>query len=106
MEFCLHRQQGPPTLALLWYAYNTETGACGPILLGHTCRELLTLLTPFNIGMLTSDDWGSYARELPKDKHLTSKILVHRIDRNKLTLKTRLKRLAAKPSAFHAQLDV
>ncbi|AHA69039.1 Transposase (plasmid) [Shigella dysenteriae 1617] len=24
----------------------------------ETCRELLALLTPFNIGVLTSDDWG------------------------------------------------
>ncbi|AHA64891.1 Transposase [Shigella dysenteriae 1617] len=23
--------------------------------------------------MLTSDDWGSYGREVPKDKHLTGK---------------------------------
>ncbi|AHA66957.1 Transposase [Shigella dysenteriae 1617] len=40
----------------------------------ETCRELLALLTPFNIGMITSDDWGSYGREVPKDKHLTGKI--------------------------------
>ncbi|HHQ6600819.1 TPA: IS1 family transposase [Serratia fonticola] len=38
-----------------------------------TCRDLLALLTPFNIGMITSDDWGSYAREVPKEKHLTGK---------------------------------
>ncbi|AHA63218.1 Transposase [Shigella dysenteriae 1617] len=25
--------------------------------------------------MLTSDDWGSYGREVPKDKHLTGKII-------------------------------
>ncbi|OZI14902.1 hypothetical protein CE195_05440, partial [Sodalis-like symbiont of Philaenus spumarius] len=24
----------------------------------ETCRELLALLTPFNIGMITSDNWG------------------------------------------------
>ncbi|AHA64343.1 Transposase [Shigella dysenteriae 1617] len=23
--------------------------------------------------MITSDDWGSYGREVPKDKHLTGK---------------------------------
>ncbi|MCZ8957157.1 IS1 family transposase [Escherichia albertii] len=30
-------------------------------------RELLALLTPFTIGMLTTDEWGSYTRELPKE---------------------------------------
>ncbi|EFP73831.1 insertion element iso-IS1n protein insB [Shigella dysenteriae 1617] len=27
----------------------------------ETCRELLALLTPFNIGMITSDDWAAMA---------------------------------------------
>ncbi|KAE9473643.1 hypothetical protein F8B40_04993 (plasmid) [Escherichia coli] len=52
----------------------------------ETCRELLALLAPFNIGMLTSDDWGSYAKEVPKKKHLTGKIFTQRIERNNLTL--------------------
>ncbi|AHA68827.1 Transposase [Shigella dysenteriae 1617] len=51
----------------LWYAYNTKTGGVLAYTFGprtdETCRELLALLTPFNIGMLTSDDWGSYGRE-------------------------------------------
>lgn len=60
----------------------------------ETCRELLALLTPFSIGMITSDNWGNYAREVPKDKHLTGKIFTQRIERNNLTLRTRIKRLA------------
>jgi insertion element IS1 protein InsB len=24
--------------------------------------------------MITSDDWGSYAREVPEEKHLTGKL--------------------------------
>ena len=50
----------------LGYAYNTKTGGVLAYTFGprtdQTCRELLALLTPFNIGMLTSDDWGSYVR--------------------------------------------
>ncbi|KDL89531.1 insertion element iso-IS1n protein insB [Klebsiella variicola] len=34
----------------------------------ETCRELLALLTPFNIGMITSVDWGSYSREVLKEQ--------------------------------------
>lgn len=44
--------------------------------------------------MLTIDEWGSYARELLKEKHLAGKIFTQRIERNNLPLKTRIKRLA------------
>ncbi|AHA65481.1 Transposase [Shigella dysenteriae 1617] len=40
----------------LWYAYNTKTGGVLAYTFGprtdETCRELLALLTPFNIGMI------------------------------------------------------
>ncbi|EFI4201961.1 IS1 family transposase, partial [Escherichia coli] len=61
-----------------------------------TCRELLALLAPFTIGVLITDEWGSYTRELPKEKHLTGTIFTQRIERNNLTLRTRIKRLARK----------
>ena len=84
----------------LWYAYNTKTGGVLAYTFGprtdETCRELLALLAPFNTGMITRDDWGSYAREVPKEKHLTGKIFTKRIERNNLTLRTRIKRLARK----------
>ncbi|UYA60778.1 Mobile element protein [Pectobacterium sp. F1-1] len=77
----------------LWYAYNTKKGGVLAYTFGprndETCRELLALLTPFSIGMVTSDDWGSHAREVPKEKHLTGKIFTQRIERNNLTLRTR-----------------
>lgn len=66
----------------------------------ETCRELLALLTPFNIGMITSDEWDSYAREVPKDTHLTGKIFTQRIERNNPTIRTRIKRLARKTICF------
>ncbi|ELP5717683.1 hypothetical protein QTU98_004668 [Enterobacter asburiae] len=36
---------------------------------------LLALLTQFNSGKTPSGDWGSYCREVSKDKHLTGKII-------------------------------
>ena len=71
-----------------------------------TCRELLALLTPFNIGMLTTDEWGSYASELPKEKHLTGKIFTQRIERNNLTLRTRIKRLARRTICFSRSVEL
>ncbi|ASG89420.1 IS1 family transposase [Salmonella enterica] len=94
----------------LWYAYNTKTGGVLAYTFGprtdETCRELLALLTPFHIGMITSDDWGSYSREVPKDKHLTGKIFTQRIERNNLTLRTRIKRLARKTICFSRSIEL
>ncbi|AHA64366.1 Transposase [Shigella dysenteriae 1617] len=69
-------------------------------------RTLKNSLTPFNIGMITSDDWGSYGREVPKDKHLTGKIFTQRIERNNLTLRTRIKRLARKTICFSRSVEI
>ena len=66
----------------------------------------MALLTPFNIGMITSDDRGSYAREVPKEKHLTGKIFTQRIERNNLTLRARIKRLARKTICFSRSIEV
>ncbi|EBP9775253.1 IS1 family transposase, partial [Salmonella enterica] len=67
---------------------------------------LLALLTPFNIGMITSDDWGSYSREVPGDKHLTGKIFTQRIERNNLTQRTRIKRLARQTLCFSRSVEL
>ncbi|WP_420286699.1 IS1 family transposase [Enterobacter sp. BNK-9] len=94
----------------LWYAFNTKTGGVLAYTFGPrndaTCRELLALLTPFNIGMITSDDWGSYAREVPKEMHLTGKIFTQRIERNNLTLRARIKRLARKTICFSRSIEI
>ncbi|EEW8418453.1 TPA: IS1-like element ISEc30 family transposase [Escherichia coli] len=94
----------------IWYAYNTKTGGVLAYTFGprtdQTCRELLALLTPFNIGMLTSDDWGSYGREVPKNKHLTGKIFTQCIERNNLTLRTRIKRLGRKTICFSRSVEI
>ena len=88
----------------LWYAYNTKTGGALACTFGprtdEICRELLALLAPFTLGMLTTDEWGSYTRELPKEKPLTGKIFTQRIERNNLTLRTRIKRLARRTICF------
>lgn len=56
--------------------------------------------------MLTTDDWGSYARELPKEKPLTGKIFTQRIERNNLTLRLRIKRLARKTICFSRSIEI
>lgn len=63
-------------------------------------------MTPFCIGMVTSDDRGSYAREVPKEKHLTGKIFTKHIERNNLPLRTRIKRLARKTICFPRTMEI
>ncbi|TNI76938.1 IS1 family transposase, partial [Aeromonas salmonicida] len=58
--------------------------------------------TPF----ITSDNWDSYAREVPCKIHLTGKIFMQRIERNNLTLRTRLKRLARKTICFSGSVEL
>lgn len=55
--------------------------------------------------MITSDNRGSYAREVPKEKHLTGKTFTQRIERNNLTLRTRIKRLARKTICFSRSIE-
>lgn len=94
----------------LWYTYNTKAGVVLAYTFGprtdETCCELLALLSPFNTGMITSDNWGSYAREVPKHKHLTGRIFTQRIERNNLTLRTRIKRLARKTICFSRSVEI
>ncbi len=55
--------------------------------------------------MLATDEWGSYARELPKE-HLIGKIFTQHIERNNLTLRTGLKRLARKTLCFSRSVEL
>ncbi|ERK05804.1 Mobile element protein [Serratia fonticola AU-P3(3)] len=56
--------------------------------------------------MVTSNDWGSYNREVPKNQHLTGKIFTQRIERNNLTLRTRIKRLARRTICFSRSVEL
>ncbi|OWC73303.1 transposase [Escherichia coli] len=56
--------------------------------------------------MLTTDEWGSYTRELPKEKHLTGKIFTQRIERNNLPQRTRIKYLAHRTICFSRSVEL
>ncbi|OZI15267.1 hypothetical protein CE195_02725 [Sodalis-like symbiont of Philaenus spumarius] len=45
-------------------------------------------------------------REVPKQKHLTGKIFTQRIERNNLTLRTRIKRLARHTICFSRSVEI
>ncbi len=94
----------------LWYAFDTKRKRVVAYTFGprndETCRRLLSLFSPFQIGFITSDDWVSYAREVPSEIHLTRKIFTQSIERNNLSLRTRIKRLARKTICFSRSVDL
>ncbi|WP_429206273.1 IS1 family transposase, partial [Aeromonas veronii] len=47
-----------------------------------------------------------YAREVPSEMHLTGKIFTQRIERNNLTLRMRIKRLARKTICFSRSVEL
>ncbi|EFE21566.1 IS1 transposase [Edwardsiella tarda ATCC 23685] len=44
--------------------------------------------------------------QVPKDNHLTGKIFTQRIERNNLTLRTRIKRLACRSICFSRSVEL
>ena len=77
------------------YAFDTKRKQAIAYTLGprndETCRRLLNLLTPFLPGVITSNELGGYAREVPREIDLTGEIFTPRIERNNLTLRARIK---------------
>ncbi|MDE9545631.1 hypothetical protein KKI98_23005, partial [Xenorhabdus bovienii] len=58
---------------------------------------------PFNIRFITTDNWGSYAREVAPEKHLIGKMFTQRIERHNLNLRIYIKRLREEQFVTHVQ---
>ena len=65
-----------------------------------TFRELRALLAPFGITRYYTDKAGVYQRHFLPVQHTVGKLLMQKIKRKHLTLRTRLKRLARKTLCF------
>lgn len=68
--------------------------------------ELLELLKPFNIGKVYTDNNYAYSSRIPEEKLVIGKKNTQKIERNHLTLRTRIKRLARKTICFSKSLEV
>ena len=62
--------------------------------------KLRALLAPFGISRYYTDKVGVYRRHLPPAQHTVGKLMMQKIERKHLTLRTRLKRLARKTLCF------
>ncbi len=87
-----------------WYALERNTGV---ILARHNGRrtdESCSLLTEklflFSVTRCYTDDWKSYSRYIPPEKHVTGKADTRKTERRNLNFRTHLKRLNRKTVCF------
>jgi insertion element IS1 protein InsB len=94
----------------LWHASDHQTGKVLAYVVGRrrdaVLRELKQLREPFGITRFSTDHWGAYTRQLGSERHCPGKRQTQRIERKHLTLRTRLKRLAPKPSCFSKSVQM
>jgi insertion element IS1 protein InsB len=88
----------------LWYAIDAVTGCVLSFVFGRrqdkVCEQLISNLKAFNIRTYYTDDWGSYSKLIPEDKHVIGKSHTQKIENKNLLLRTRIKRLARKTICF------
>lgn len=93
----------------LWWAIDHETNT--PLAYTFGTREhkyldeLLILLKPFNIGNVYTDNNYAYSSRISDDKLIIGKKNTQHIERDHLTLRTRIKRLARKTICFSKGLE-
>src|SRR5262245_19355621 len=88
----------------LWHAIDHLSGVvlayafgCGA---GKVFGQLHKLLKPFVLVHFYTDAAGVYERHLPASAHTVGKLNTQQSERNHLTLRTRIKRLARKTICF------
>ena len=88
----------------LWWAVDHKTNTPLAYIFGTRehkyLDELLKLLSPFNIVKVYADNNFAYSNKISSDKLVTGKSNTQQIERNHLTLRTRIKRLARKSICF------
>jgi insertion element IS1 protein InsB len=80
----------------LWYAFSPKTKQVIGYVRGRrtdaTCQQLLDKLAKCQITRFYTDRWESYEKLIPEHRHWIGKAGTQRIERNNLTIRTRLKR--------------
>jgi len=87
-----------------WYAIDAATGCVLSFVLGprrdSVFKQLYDNLKAFNITTCFTDDWGSYSKYIPPEKHVIGKKNTQKIENKNLCLRTRIKRFARRTICF------
>ena len=90
----------------LWWVEEAATGRVLAFVFGRrthaTFRRLLAVLAQaaWTVEQWFTDAWGAYEASLPATRHQKGKAPMQRLERQHLTLRTRLKRLMRKTICF------
>ena len=88
----------------LWYAFSPRTRKVISYIRGRrtdaTCQQLLGKLAHCQITRYYTDRWESYEKLIPEHRHWIGKAGTQRIERNNLTIRTRLKRWQRRTICF------
>jgi IS1 family transposase/transposase-like protein len=88
----------------LWYALSPKTRRVIGYVRGRrtdaVCRQLLEKLAPCQATRFYTDWWDSYGKLIPSHRHWVGKVGTQRIERNNLTIRTRLKRWQRRTICF------
>ena len=92
----------------VWYAYCADSGKILAFQIGKrndgTCKKLMKKLAHLTIENYYTDDWRSYKKHIPADKHTISKRKTQKIERQNLNFRTHIKRLCRETICF-SKLD-
>ena len=87
-----------------WYGLDRATTRIAAYVLGRrtdaSCRELNDKLAACAVKHFYTDDWRSYAKILPTERHTISKAETLNIERHNLNFRTHLKRLHRRTICF------
>ena len=87
-----------------WYSLNRATTRIAAYVLGRrtdaSCQRLSDKLAACAVENFYTDDWQSYAKILPAERHTISKAETLNIERHNLNFRTHLKRLHRRTICF------
>ena len=93
-----------------WYGLNRSTTRIAAYVLGRrtdeSCRQLIDKLSGCTVENFYSDDWQSYAKLLPAERHTISKAETLNIERHNLNFRTHLKRLHRRTICFSKSAEM
>jgi len=94
----------------LWYGFDRKSKEVIAYQLGkrtdESFKKLWDKLSNYKISTFYTDNWASYSKIIPKNKHIISKRETVHIERNNLNLRTHIKRLSRRTICFSKAEDM
>ena len=102
-----HREKGK---RWVWYAYCGDSGKTLAFQIGKrndaSCEKLMKKMAHLDIKHYYTDNWISYKKHIPPEKHTISKKKTQKIERQNLNFRTHIKRLCRKTICFSKKDDM